>query len=396
MWTTLTVVLVCSWAVCHAAPPTLRLVNLVYRHGDRSPFMTYPNNPNAIEKYWPQGLGWLTMEGMKQHYSLGRFIRRRYSGFLSDKYLHTEITVESSDVDRCLMSAYSNLAGLYPPSGDQVWNNNIPWQPIPVHTRPEPGDNMLAMEKPCKKYDQLQTVNFASNRVKQLVAGNMDFVRFLSSKSGYKPFTVQHVLPVADTLHCEKTHNITWPAWVNQPVYTKLRELQQIGYDLLFSDNVGRLKGGPLLKKWIELAHLKVAYKSYSSKMNMFSAHDSTVVAILSALKLYNNLIPPYTSTVFMELHETGAGVFHVELYYRNVSSTDPNDDTQPHQLTIPGCTSQCPLAKFVSLTKDMVPTDWDAECAASGTGTIIGRREDQDADSPDALDPHSDDSDSV
>ncbi|XP_046327993.2 prostatic acid phosphatase-like [Haliotis rufescens] len=375
MWTTLTAVLVCSWAVCHAAPPTLRLVSLVYRHGDRSPFRTYPNNPNAIEKYWPQGLGWLTMEGMKQHYSLGRFIRRRYSGFLSDKYLHTEVTVESSDVDRCLMSAYSNLAGLYPPSGDQVWNSNIPWQPIPVHTRPEPEDNMLALRKPCKKYDQIETANFASNRLKKLVAADMDFIQFISRESGFKPFRVRDVGPVADTLFCEKTHNITWPTWVNETIYAKLREFEQIGFDLLFSDNVGRLKGGPLLEKWIDLAHKKVASKSYTTKMNMFSAHDSTVVAVLSALKLYNNLIPPYTSTVFMELHETGAGVFHVELYYRNVSSTDPNDDTQPHQLTIPGCTSQCPLVNFVSLTKDMVPTDWDAECAASNTGTIIGKR---------------------
>ncbi|XP_046545921.1 lysosomal acid phosphatase-like isoform X1 [Haliotis rubra] len=375
MLTILTVVLGCALAVSLAASPTLRLVNLVYRHGDRSPYRTYPNNLNSIDKNWPQGLGWLTTEGMKQHYSLGRFIRRRYTGFLSDKYLHTEIRVESSDVDRCLMSAYSNLAGLYPPSGDQVWNSNIPWQPIPVHTRPEVEDNMLAMQEPCKKYDQIEAANFASNRIKQLMAGNQEFLQLLSRETGFKPFNVRDILPVADTLYCEKVHNITWPAWVNDTIYAKARDLEQIGFDLLFHDNVGRLKGGPLVKKWIDLAQQKVATKTISTKMNVFSAHDSTVVSVLSALKLYNNLIPPYTSTLFMELHEATSGVFHVELYYRNVSSTDPNDDTQPHQLTIPGCSSQCPLTNFVSLTKDMVPTDWDAECAASNTGTIVGKR---------------------
>ena len=38
------------------------------------------------------------------------------------------------------MSAYSVLAGLFPPIGDQVWNPGIPWQPIPVHTMPKEED----------------------------------------------------------------------------------------------------------------------------------------------------------------------------------------------------------------------------------------------------------------
>ena len=44
-----------------------------------------------------------------------------------------QIHVESTDYDRTLMSAYTVLSGLYPPSGDQIWNTHINWQPIPVH-----------------------------------------------------------------------------------------------------------------------------------------------------------------------------------------------------------------------------------------------------------------------
>lgn len=38
------------------------------------------------------------------------------------------------------MSAESNLAGLYEPVGDDVWSEQIKWQPIPVHSMPEKSD----------------------------------------------------------------------------------------------------------------------------------------------------------------------------------------------------------------------------------------------------------------
>ena len=46
------------------------------------------------------------------------------------------------------MSAMTNLAALFPPEGISVWNPNLPWQPIPVHTVPVSEDQVSVLGKP--------------------------------------------------------------------------------------------------------------------------------------------------------------------------------------------------------------------------------------------------------
>jgi lysosomal acid phosphatase len=114
----------------------VKLVQAVFRHGDRTPTKTYPNDP--VEAFnWDQygGLGQLTQKGMKQAYSYGNFLRLRYSNFLNDKYDRNRVCVRSTDYDRTIMTAQSLLAGLFEPVDNQLWNQEITWQPIPIHTQ---------------------------------------------------------------------------------------------------------------------------------------------------------------------------------------------------------------------------------------------------------------------
>jgi len=102
--------------------------HVVFRHGDRTPCNFYPNDPHKDLSEWPVGPGQLTARGKRMHYHLGQWLRKRYSHLLGPDYSETEVLVRSTDVDRTLMSAQSNLAGMFPPTKSMRWLDNFNWQ----------------------------------------------------------------------------------------------------------------------------------------------------------------------------------------------------------------------------------------------------------------------------
>ncbi|XP_063634428.1 lysosomal acid phosphatase-like isoform X2 [Cydia splendana] len=128
---------------------TLRLVIIFFRHGARTPNTSYKTDPFKAYQ-WPEGLGGLTNTGKLQLYELGKKYRSYYANFIDEEYYEKDVQVRSSDKSRCLMSAATFLAGLYPPAERQIWNPELLWQPIPIHSLPTHLDNIVASTKPCK------------------------------------------------------------------------------------------------------------------------------------------------------------------------------------------------------------------------------------------------------
>ena len=129
---------------CIEVNTELKLVQILFRHGDRSAVQTYPNdiyNETIWDKYG--GFGQLTQTGMRQHHTFGTYLRNRYFGFFDIIYNKNKISVRSTDYDRTLMSAYSLLSGLFLPVDYQEWNPFIQWQPIPVHTTDAKNDQVI-------------------------------------------------------------------------------------------------------------------------------------------------------------------------------------------------------------------------------------------------------------
>ncbi|XP_049565834.1 prostatic acid phosphatase isoform X3 [Orcinus orca] len=310
--------------------PGLSIFLMVFRHGDRSPIETFPNDP-IKESSWPQGFGQLTQLGMEQHYELGQYIRKRYEKFLNKSYKHEQVFVRSTDIDRALMSAMTNLAALFPPEGISVWNPSLPWQPIPVHTVP--------------------------------VSEDRDFIEILPKFTGYHDQDLFGIWSkVYDPLFCEGVHNFTLPSWATEDTMTKLKEISELSllslYGIHRQKEKSRLQGGVLVKEI--LYHMKSATQPLNHrKLIIYSAHDTTVSALQMALDVYNGILPPHASCHLTELY-FDKGEYFIEMYYRNETQHEP------HPLTLPGCTPSCPLTKFAELVAPVISQDWSTECAMS------------------------------
>ncbi|CAI2334127.1 unnamed protein product [Caenorhabditis sp. 36 PRJEB53466] len=107
----------------------LVLVQAIWRHGDRTPTETYHNDKFTGDYWIFGGGGWgqLTPIGMRQHMELGKKIRNRYIKglpyeFLSKRYSQQEVFVRSTDKNRTLLSAFSNMVGMYGATDGENYN----------------------------------------------------------------------------------------------------------------------------------------------------------------------------------------------------------------------------------------------------------------------------------
>ncbi|XP_037947770.1 prostatic acid phosphatase-like [Teleopsis dalmanni] len=348
------------------AAPKGKLVfaHVIYRHGDRTPIEPYPTDPWGKSEFWPTGWGQLTKIGMQQHYHLGQWLRKRYNSILNITYTKDEIYIRATDVDRTMMSALSNLAGLYPPTDSQIWNKDISWQPIPVHTTPEQFDEVLAGKAPCPAYDYALSALLNSPKFQELNDRYGYLFNYLTKYTGRIIDSLEGVQRINNTLYIESLYNRTLPEWTKEVFPGK--EMTYIS-DLTFAigtytRQMARLKTGPLIKEILLRFLDKLRGKLDPDRsVWIYSAHDTTVANVLNTLKVYDMHSPTYTACVLIELRVDDQRKPFVSVLYKNSTT-----DMEPYLLNLPGCGTECPLEKMFSLYKDIIPDNWKEECKLS------------------------------
>lgn len=344
---------------------TLRLVHTIFRHGQRTPADTYPNDPYEKFDFAPVGWGQLTLAGKRDQYEQGRWLRRRYGRFLGDEFHPDVAEVLSTDVDRTKMSAMLAMAGLWPPAPEQRWHPTLDWQPVPIRSQPLDQDDLLLVRVPCARYDELRDEVMQSPRVRALLQEHGKLLDWLSEQTGMKIADPDDVQSLYSTLKAEDGYNLTLPEWTRGVYPEALEHLTAISFEInAMTREMQRIKGGPLLKRVLEHSAARAAGSLRPERRRMFvyAGHDSTVSNFLISLGAWDTQIPGYGVLVLVELHEDPASSeYGIKLFLRNSTAVPP------YALHIEGCglSHFCPLTRLAELTRDVIPTSLKRACVA-------------------------------
>uniref|UniRef100_A0A0N5AYL6 acid phosphatase n=1 Tax=Syphacia muris TaxID=451379 RepID=A0A0N5AYL6_9BILA len=411
----LAVALIFMVSVDFSVCDNLLLVQSVWRHGDRTPTRTCKGDKNT-EKEWMKfgGYGQLTPRGMAQHVKLGELIHKRYAKdykFLSETYSPKEIYVRSTDLNRTLISAVSNMIGMYYNTNDTRSGEAFPeskqWPygfvPIPIHTIDDNTDYVANPNSYCPRRTWLWEQAEKTDEMISLREETKDFIKVISKRCQEDTDLVHNMWQWRDSFYIELLYNLTIPVndeeFVNMTYYNNIVEDRENGickalkYILInsltdineynginFRIELGKIRGGGLLWEMIKHNDLKLYCLEEENTMNpeckwmnnlkyyAYSAHDTTVAAMLAVVGAKEEVIskngyPEYSSAVLMELWNTTNDGICIKVFFHRNFSTEFEDIT----MWANGCDgySCCPFKKFRHFSKPYYPSnDEESLCA--------------------------------
>lgn len=129
---------------------------------------------------------------------------KRYGSIIGPEYDANKIYVRATDVDRTIASALSNLAGMFPPAGYELWNPEIKWQPIPVHTVPAQYDYVIGSAVPsCPAYEKAYKQALNSTKLNDVIKEVEPLLKYISANAGFDSHGFVSDLLLGDTLYIE-------------------------------------------------------------------------------------------------------------------------------------------------------------------------------------------------
>ncbi|KRT80736.1 Phosphatase [Oryctes borbonicus] len=329
---------------------TLVLLHTIFRHGERTTDRghQYPRDPYIKEEFAPYGPGQLTNDGKKSMFDLGKVLRNIYNEYLGDEYVPKHVYAVATDYDRTKTSLQLVLASLYPPKGQNVWHEELNWQPIPYYSSPSEYDNVLGglLEKP--EFLAAYGKNFENSEAKKLFQQQHDVIEYLRKHTGDDIKYIRDVWLLLGTLVTEKQFGLTLPDWTAPVFPNKLIELAAHEYKLqTATKELKKLVFGNLVEKILNDTKAKISGKS-ECKIHLYSGHDCNVAHFLIHFGVMYRHFPSYASCAVLEVHLLD-GKHVLKLKYRESKTTEFK------YLSFPNGSQILTLEDFENSVKDLL-----------------------------------------
>lgn len=340
----------------------LRHVAVIFRHGDRAPLTTFPGDPNRNHR-WPLGIGRLTTRGRANAYALGKWLRSRYSRFLTDD--PHEVDARSSPVPRCYESAALVLYGLYPANRDQkLWKPDQNWQPIPITRLPEGTDKYATICLPrireaLKSLVTIEEPRHAAGAPSEgahfrTLGDALKFVaRMTNITAESSSLRFIAVTQILDSMFVAREYNLSVPTWAAR-YWRELKWATHMLLEGLSRSQMDHMAGGLLSDVVTKIMHpdrpqaslmQETHNRNAVPKLTLMAYHDINIAGILLGLNKTLERRPPYGAAVLMEvftLTSTVAPDLYVRVLYKEGGTVS--------RLALEGCDDPCLLRNFGEL----------------------------------------------
>ncbi|KAM6934228.1 lysophosphatidic acid phosphatase type 6 [Xenentodon cancila] len=348
----------------------LKLVQVLFRHGARTPLKTIPDvieaqwvptlleppphthidyvvtdlqggprPPSPVEDSYRKNIltggtypGQLTTLGMEQLYELGKRFRRRYieeSSFLSSTFNPDEVYVRSTNIVRTIESARCLVAGLFQQKQKEI---------VPILTTEAESEILYPNYHGCKLLKALASHRWAESATLPDIAEDLQSIQSALGIAAHKH--VDFIL-IRDDMVARETHGLPSPPelhpWRNKVEQRAVDMMCHI-YEPSKRENL-QLCVGPFLHILLDNIEEKLQGSSSEPdrKLFLYSAHDTTLIPCLMAMGIFDMKWPPYAADITVELYED-----------RQTSEAFVKVSYVGQDQLLPGCSGvYCPLQEF-------------------------------------------------
>lgn len=365
--------------VC-AAKDELILVFEISRHGARAPV------DEKYSKDFEVGTGMLTPSGMRQHYLLGRYLRKKYVDemkFISSHYNQDEIHVSSTHMPRTIQSARCHLLGMFPPAStnkkvsDEKMFKSLPHIKLSGNYTGDSEDSIPGRYEPIAvnnneiKRDSIYATGSCPYLAKQIESRKTNRKLWTKYDDYFKPRIYKQLADyfnmTEDSIHYLLAHDLgdvlisyEYEGLLKEGTFTekewKTISRLQLPWLLHTSTPLGnKLMVSKLLNPVIELMHWKMGreydkrlvfpYRG-TEKYVFYSSHDLMISNFLKFFQpedLYYDRVD-YASNFIFELYKRGdeEDKFFFKIFYNN------------QQIKLPGCKQMdCDFDEFEESFRD-------------------------------------------